>query len=192
MLELVHRGKRSLNFISNEIIPTLSEVWAVESWNWKKPALSCYLHWGLHMDPLPSGIIQPSQIQCQAGLLTLLLSVNTNYWLELMPMELETSPVKECCYNFTVYNISKTYKSSNCVALPIIIQSESWQLISRLLNRCLHLKCPCYGSSQVSCRAPLISNTHTHAVYRGLRVRYTELSLRENWLCPLESRTVCI
>lgn len=105
----------------------------LSSWSWKKPAVcsgdsSHSLHWCLQREPLPSGVTQPPQIPCQAGLPTLLRAVNINCRWELMPMRLELSPVRrEHCYNHPAYNVSKIYRSSHCVALPISIQSKSWQ-----------------------------------------------------------------
>lgn len=163
------RGKRS-KFYSQGCYSNAPKVGVGESWNWKRPALctsdsSCYLRLGPHSSLCPLGVIQQSQVLCQAGLLTLFLSVNNNCWLELVSMELELSPVTGHSY----------------------IQCESWELVRRLINRCFHFNALVVAGVRLTTvtSTPPSPPPHTHTllqrfkgqVYRAQPQRKLALSL---------------
>ena len=106
-------GRNTLNFIPNEIIAMPPKGGAGESRNWKSPVLctsdsSCYLSLAPHgsLCPLRGNLAVSGSVPGWTS--NLFLSVNNNYWLELMSKELELSLVKGHCYNDTALKSMKS------------------------------------------------------------------------------------
>lgn len=87
----------------------------------------------IHSCLCPLRAIQPSQAWCQARFLTQILLVSAGCQLELKSMDPECPLLKRCVTTELLMCFPKSTNLKMIASLPII-QSERWQLMTKLTN----------------------------------------------------------